>query len=599
MGVWRLSVVFALLVGLALGAESHDKELARRFLALEKYEKAAEVLERLFAQNPEDEDVQSMLEEAYAGMKAYDKLESFLGALVLRRPQDPMLWAELGAARLAVNKPDEAWRAFEKATKLDPKNSALVVKIHRALLQWGYIDRDIQFLTKARRQLGEKHMFALELARLYEIKGRFDDAVREYANYLKEHPDRFGEVKHRIDIGERTPEELRQLRSSLELLFRTDVPKWQTWQLISLVDQKLGDYDAAFEALRKAEESRASSLRGELMLRFAEDMLRILRYDVAERAARYAAEEGGARYKSRARLYLARALRGLGKFEDALAALDSIIEQSAASEGESYIDRRRFIPSSAYSRTALRNDALLEKAEIQIEELRDLTGAEKTLETILSQRRPPDRAFALKGKLLLYRGDFEGAKEFLADAYGKNPKNDEVAYLLAMSYFFAGSFDSASAALHGVVSRFPKSELGNEAVELLLILQSGEDAAAIVREPMLATFSHDTAKAYRLWESALKDESLSAFGDYVLWKLGLCQVALGDTAAKSTLRELVERYPQSFYAPLALEVLAQAELSAGNAAKASEILVRIVNEYPDAVNIEEVRRKLRSISGNL
>ena len=215
MRFFPLKILLVLSFSILIAGESHDLELARRFLVLEKYDKAAEVLERALAQNPDDPEVQNMLLQVYRGQKKYDKLEGALQSMLLRNPKNSLLWAELGAVYLAQNKPEDAQSAFDKATKIDPNNPQLAKQIHEALSQRGFIDEDIKFIQKSRKRIGDRQLLAIELARLHEIKGRFDDAVSEYANYLKKYPDRFGDVERKIDIGGRSPEELLQLRKSL------------------------------------------------------------------------------------------------------------------------------------------------------------------------------------------------------------------------------------------------------------------------------------------------------------------------------------------------------------------------------------------------
>ncbi len=576
-----LQVFCFLLISFAFGSLEHDIELAQRFLVLEKYDKAAEVLEKLYANNPDNSTVQNMLVEAYRGAKKYEKLDALLQSMILRNPKEPSLWVELGENCLALNKPKKAMDAFDRAIKLASSNGkAIAIQIHQALMLWGYIDDDIEFIKDSRKRLKDDGFLALDLARLYEIKGRFDDAVSEYAKYLAVHPDRFSDVERRIDIEERTEEELLQLRKSLPDLFKAQIPEWQPWRLMGIVEQKLGNYQKAFESFRKAEDKRQAKFRGTIMSSFTDDMLRIGEFEYALKGAMYLLENCRENMSRSAYIYVAKALRGLGRYEEAIAYLDSAMSTKG---------------------TRLFRDASVLKARILLDDLHELDEAERTIEPLFKSPRlirDPDAA-VIKGEILIRRRKFARAKEFLLDAFDVGPRNGPIAYLLAMTYFFSGSDDSAKKALHGVVSMFPESEVANDAVEILLVMQTAPEDVERVREPIYLMFTNDTSGALSRWEKLSEESGNSQISDYILWKLGQCQLAVGDTSAVGTMRQIVERYPESFYAPLALETLADEEMKRKNTAAATEIYTRIINEYPEAVNIERVRAKLQDMSSNL
>ncbi len=602
MRIFPIKILLVLSFSFLIAGESHDLELARRFLALEKYDKAAEVLERALAQNPDDPEMQNLLLQVYQGQKKYDKLGGLLQSMLLRDPKNTMFWVELGAVYLAQNKPIDARSAFDKATKIDPKNPQLVRQIHDALSQWGFIDEDIKFIKKSRKRIGDKQLLAVELARLYEIKGRFDDAVSEYANYLKKYPDRFGDVERKINIGGRSQEELLQLRKSLDKLLKTEIPKWQPWRLISIVEQKLGNLDKSFDAIQKADGLQNEKYRGGLMVNFVEDMLRQQNFEYAEKGARYLVDDTGGNYAQTGRLYLAKALRGLGKFNDAIAQLDSIKKfEDAIPTLHNQNSFPQFKPPSGHHNTRILDDAAVLKARIYLENLRNPDEAESAIEPLFkgSKWMRNEEAVKIKGEIFIYKKQFRDGIVFLNSAFQMNPQSEPVAYLLAMTFFFAGIDDTALVALHNVVGRFPKCDMGNEAVELILVMQTQKEQIEKFREPIYLMFAHDTANALKKWENILSDKKSSAYGDYVMWKIGNCQSTLRDTSAYTTFRNLVEKYPKSFYAPLALEILADKKVADGDKPAATELYVKIVNDYPDAVNMEIVRDKLKSLGGNL
>ncbi|MCD6595015.1 tetratricopeptide repeat protein [bacterium] len=567
-------------ISLILADKSHDIELAKRFLAIEKYDKAVDVLEKLYIVYPDDSDVRFMLRQAYTGAKKYDKLSSLLQSFLLNTPDDADLWVELGGVYLSQNKPDDSWNAFDRAVSLKPKDKNIVIKIHNFLHQWSFIDDDIKFLKKSRNRLGNKNLFALELARLYEISGKFDNVVEEYSRYLKEHPDKFSEVERRISVSQRTPDELAQLRKSLNSLFDSRVPRWQPWQLISIVEQKLGHFDKSLDAMINAENSRDEKRRGMLMASFVGDMLKAKQFAIAEKGARYMFEKTGGNYSRTGRFYRARALQGMGKYNDALIQLDTLMMAK--------------VPP-------ISQDAAVFLAQILLENLHNPDSAQQIIENYsentYGRNSLGENGLIIEGSIYIYKAQFDKAKLFLADAFKSNSNSQRLAYMLGMTYFFSESYDTASTALHNIVAKFPKSSLGNEAVELLLIMETAKDELEQIRKPIYLMFIHDTLSAKNEW-AKIAEKTNSEIGDYILWKLGICQLALGSDSGYTTMQNLYDKFPKSFYSPLSLEILADSKIERGDTQNAIELYTKIINDYPDAVNIETVRDKLKMF-GNL
>ncbi len=561
---------------------TRDLETARRFVAIGKFEEALEPLERLFAQNPKDKQIISLLKESYIAAKKYDKLAVLLNNQLTLEPNNASLHAEIGGIYLAQNQLPKAKEYFDRALKIAPQDESLVLQIHSMYSMWSFIDEDIELLRTARKKLGDNSRFAFELARLFEIKGQLDKAIEEYAAYLQTNPDRFPEIERRMELTNRSQQELRQLLSALDKLFGTQVPEWQPWRLKSIVLQALEDYPAAYTALEKAEKLRETSRRGAMMSQFVDDMLRQKEYTIAQKGAKFLMSETAGGFERTARQRLAAALRGMGDLNSAIAHLDTLV---------------------GAGKPQVSQEAAVLLAQIYLEDLREPQKAKKVIEDftgtygVNKSFNLGEDGVAIKGLVLIYERDFKSATSFLRDGLNLFSQSEKVAYLLGLTYFFAAEDDTAATVLHNVIAKFPKSKLADDCVEILLLMQTAQDRIDEFRVPIFASFTRDNKTAVTEW-AKLAQKPDDKFGDFVLWKLGISQNSLNDTTAFITFNKLTKDYPKSFYAPLAYERIADRFIASSENAKAAEIFTRIVNDYPSAVNIESVRQKIRAL-GNM
>jgi tetratricopeptide (TPR) repeat protein len=561
------------------GSLERDIELGKRFLVIKKYKEALDVLKPLYNENPDNTRIQELLLEAYKGLKDYNDIVKVANAILLRNPKNTEVLLELANAHLALNNPNEAFKTIKKAVKSNPTSRQLVQKVHNLLNSRGFIDEDIEFIYDSRKRFDDKSFMALEMARLYEIKGRFDKAVNEYSLYLKRNPNKFSEVERRLEVSERTPEELIELRKSLNSLLSSGIQKWYAWRLISIVEQLMENYEKAFEAIVKAEKSRSDRSKGTLLIRFIEEMLREEQFNLVYRAASELESLPENSFTIKAPIYKAQAMRGQGRFTDAIQLLSDVLN----------IGNRR-----------IADDATLILAQIYLENLKDADRAEKVIEIKYGKSaRAPEVVLALRAKILLYKGNFDTAREFLLQSFKFYQKSPTLHYLFAITHFFAGSNDTADASFHTFVVNYPNDERANDALELLLLLQDAGESLPKIREALYDMFIRDTINAYEKLNNMLADTSVSRIMDIVLWKKAQCQLNLGDTTVFETLSLLASKYPESFYAPLALEKIADHMLALERTDSASELYNRIVNEYPESVNIESVRQKLRAVGRNL
>ena len=214
--VFYITILSLIFCGITLADFARDVELARRYVALNKYEDARKILEPNLLTHPDDPTLKILLKQVYRALKDNAALLSLIEDDLLRNPNDAHTWMEAGDLHLSLGNLTEAKKAFDTATKLSPKDEGLTLSIFNSYRTWGFTDEGIALLTGARKESDNPAAYAMEIASMYEIRGDWNSAADEYAIYLKQYPDRFGDVEQRLNEVAVDKSQLAELERAVE-----------------------------------------------------------------------------------------------------------------------------------------------------------------------------------------------------------------------------------------------------------------------------------------------------------------------------------------------------------------------------------------------
>ena len=98
--------------------------IARCYLYLENYEKAAEAYERAYLLNPEDKEICRSLAFIYDKLGKLQEALTYIDRGISLDPKDKYFWNSKALALMKMKKYEEAIQAFEHALQIDPEFSA-------------------------------------------------------------------------------------------------------------------------------------------------------------------------------------------------------------------------------------------------------------------------------------------------------------------------------------------------------------------------------------------------------------------------------------------------------------------------------------------
>jgi tetratricopeptide (TPR) repeat protein len=414
----------------------------------------------------------------------------------------------------------------------------------------------------------------MQMAMTYEIDGNFTSAMDEYARYLNKYPDRFREVERRIDLAGRTDAELVELRKSINLLFQRDVfSKDRIYQLLSRINIRLADNGAAFKNLCDAENANKQVKTGTLVYPFAVSIFRMGDFATAITAGKYLIASGE-NYAEKGRQIVAESSEALGKYDEALTEFEQLRQSRA---------------------TDMRTVGILGIARIQIQKGL-YESARRTLDPLLHPERPTLDVVKLVYQSFFMENNMEQASKAL-EGYS-NLFGDDPWYLFALgeAKLFLGNYEDASKIFETAVSRSSESPTANDAIEYLLLL-------SLKDEPRFGAF----IEARKDWRLGKRDDAIKTLGDLrdnsgrltvnAMWDLGRFLVEMSrPTEATPVLESLVEKFPDDFYTPFALEQLGDIALESGDTATAFERYNKALHDFPNSIITDRVRIKARKVS---
>ncbi|MBN1756572.1 tetratricopeptide repeat protein [bacterium] len=579
----RFIIVITLLIlaqGKAVFSQSsayeRDFELARRFMLLDKYEEAVELLENLRAQNANDVRVIEQLKSAYFALKNYDRLIDIIKTQLANSPNNIALWIELGGIQLNLGLPGEARQAFESALDIEPKSISSYISISGKYQIWGYLDEGIEFLERAKKSINDPGAVALELGRLYELNKNFTRAIAEYLDYLRAFPDRVGEVKHRISSMGKDKDQLTAIEKELKKSLKDDPLDRHLLPVLAQIQMRKGDYEAALESYKRAEtyENKLKYLPA-----FANELLGAGQYSIALKTAALMAAAGEPHFQIEAEFIKGAALRGLDKPGEAIQVYDELIRTG---------------PPAILPR------AYLEIGKIQFYDYKDYLKGEEYFDRVVNEF-PGNNVLeeGLKEYLnALFKLDkIEKAKAFLVELEkNRNEPSDLLLFKLGEVFFLTNEFDRAKQYFSMLTMSFPRSFYLNDALSMLMLAQEDtgklEDITHILYLQKIGQYENCLENLQLLFDQR------SGFPgqDYLLWLAGSVSSELGkNELALSFLDRLLSDHINSFFASIALELKGDIYFRQGEIQKANEAYNEILMKYSDAVNLNNIRKKLRAL----
>ncbi len=597
-------ILFFLLVNIAFAQSQGELNLLRLAQSFEKageYERALQIYEDLYLNNPQNRVYLDALIRLNVQTKNYDRAIKLANLWLSTHPDDVDIIGKLGDAHFKADREKEALEIWDKAVKTFRNNPGVYRMIADYLIQNRLYDKAIEYLTTAQKMTGVPELYSYEIAMLYEFTMRFDKAVEEYIKLLQRTPSMIPSIKSRMSSYVNRPEALKQILPILESSAKTSKSNIGILELYAWVLLEAKDYRKALEVQKQLD--KITYANGEVLLNFARDLFNQGAFQIAVEAYSEIIENyPNSKILPEAKFWLLRSNEEMIrlKFLNAQNQDTSLYSELRKIEDD-YTTFASMYPGTRYSAEALFRLGLI-KLDIYF----DLDQAQKYFEDVEKKfMLYLGREAILKlGEIFTLKGDLNSAKEKYLYLLGlKNfPDTLKVKFLLAQLDYYEGKFKVALKILEEV-SKSTSSDYSNDAIELMLKIQSNnfpEEQLKNFATAELRIRQKKFGEAISLLENIISSCSNCPIADDALFTLAKTYSLLNKfDKALEYLDILLNENQESIYADDAMMGKGTIYQKIGKTELAIETYTKLISKFPNSIFVNEARKRARELRGEI
>ncbi len=411
-----------------------------------------------FRERP-DEAIAQALKRAYRSLKDYRGMRTIIRQQLELNPQNPITQADLADAFFADNLEDSGRSVIERMLTSDPQDRERYHLAAQTYMRLGRYNEGIDVYRRARVALGDSVIFAEDMARFFEARREYTNAVEEYFRWLDGHPESQRSVQKAITNLIKVPEAASQITGALQRLIKSYPKHEYAHRLYGDLLLESGRIDSAFSEYRRADELSESP--GQHRLFGIERAIETRKFSSARtEAISFLKDYPKHSDLLRVNIALARAELALGNARVAVDMLKSLAGQLPV-ENERL--RLHYEIGEIYRRATPDKDS----AEAYF------------LSIIASPTRTAERtaSWLRLGELAIYRGDLVAAESaFVQAAVSPAPNlREEIAFRQAELLFLKGEYDLCVTKMKEFMLQYPRGLYVNDAIRYTAMITDGRD----------------------------------------------------------------------------------------------------------------------------
>ncbi len=590
-------------------------KLAESYERAGDLETAVKLYKEAYSKDSNNYFIFDALKRNYLQLKRYDNAIILMQLRLRKTPNDIGLLAQLGTIYILKSDESNAFKIWEQAIIIDPKNEITYRIVGSAMVQGRLFDKTIELYKRGRTACNNPTLFTSDIAYMYSVMLNYADATREYLNMLRQNPTQIGFVQSSISSYTGRADGLSAATSNVEDVVKTEIDNVSFHRLLAWLYMEGKRFDNAYSVYKFIDEKMSAG--GRELFNFGEQAFREKAFSAAKRAYQdIMSKHPKFEQLAMAKFGYARSLEEADELSDTLKLFDlrNPFPSNTNSESQSpYVSAVEAYQrvEAEYPNTEIAARSLHRIALIKRDKFLDLDGARSALEAIeKSYARFASVTMESKlclGDVYLAAGNLSQAearyKSLTEISYTVNQQKETAALRLAELDYFNQKFEDALKKL-GALTNNPISDVANDAIGLKIFIQENlqpTDAALkeFARADLLKR-QHKLTDALVIFESLVKkfpktdivDEALISIGD-LLTQMGRYVDAVASYGRMAT------DYPESIFLDRTLMKMGQVyQLGIKDKDKAIETYQQLLEKYPSSIFVNEVRRRIRELRGD-
>ncbi|KPL01873.1 MAG: hypothetical protein AMJ73_09635 [candidate division Zixibacteria bacterium SM1_73] len=562
-------------------------EIAAQLISEGKGTEAVKLLEELRNMYGEDPSLKELLKKAYLSTKSYDQVEKMIRKDLAKNPREWRLYCDLADVQFKSQSEEDARKNLRQAIDLAPNEKMPYLEAALVYLRNGLTSDAIDTYKLARVSLNNPRIFSLDLASIYESLTDYKQAVDEYFLYLGDDSTKFDLIEDRVNRLIQTEENLDGIQLALEERIKNNPQDRYSHKLYGDLLFRRGNLESAFDTYKSVDSLFGGE--GKFILSFASKCQTNTFFEQAIEACQFILSKSPSKeLEVQARLCIAGSYEGLERYEDAISTYQKIIEES---------------PLGFASEVA---QSFYQIGEIKLFHQKEPEEAFPSYQQVILNYPKSNRfadALVGLGDCLTIEGNLDSAALLFENAL-RNPKaeskEEEIKFKLTEIEFYQGNFEEALEGYERQVSDFPKGFYVNNSLERIVIISENQSLdrylLSVFAEAVLEELQGKFDSAILKLEKIISAKSATLSDKAQFEKAKIYREKKKFSSALDSFRELIEKYPQSFYCAKAEKVIGDIYwYDLEDKPKAIQAYQKVLKDYPRSLFVDEVRERLKEL----
>ncbi len=580
--------------------------LAKSFEESNNFEEAEKIYTDLHFKNPSNFEIYRNLNTLFIKLKKYQESLKLIENQLKLGQSTIDLFGDMGSTYYLQNDEKSAFEAWEKGIRAEPGNPFAYRIIANYLIENRLIEKSIEILNRGNLKSDDPTMFSYDIANLYSMTSKFQEATEEYCKIIEQKPKQTNIVENRIrsyinfnGAYEPTIEVIKNYYKKTENV--------EYLQMLVNMYLQVNDCTNGLEAAIQVEKSSADN--GSFIYNFALRASRLGDHSVAARAFQYIINQ----YPKS--ILLAQAEIGYTReMENNLKSTFTISEDWKKYSINSYNSTEFKKLLGAYQNLVKKypNESVGKEAEyrtaiIYQEFIENNVKADSIYKKIVNQFGVNEfisKANFGLAKISLSNGELVEAEKYLNNVLSNKLTNKELLneskFILAKIKMWEGKLDDAIIKLNEV-KNIPEDENANDAIQWLLIINTFKKDSVNLFSYINADYLIEKKKfneAALEFKKLAENKALFVLKDFAAVNYIELLLSLNNySEAVIFLEEISNCDEDNIYKDRFLYLLgASYYYGLQNAPKATLVLSRIFEEFPNSIYSSKARKVIYEIN---
>lgn len=581
--------------------------LAKSFEAKGDFFEAEQIYANLYNMQPQNYQLYNFYYNVLVNQKKYDDAFKLTEKQINLNKNNVNLYGDLGTLYFFKGDEESAKRVWNDALKIQPDNAFAYRTIADYMIDNRVIESAIEVLILGNQVSDDNTIFSYDIANLYSITMKYEEATREYCKILAQKPKQLNMIKNRILSYINANQATEPTLNTIEDIYEKNNQVFYL-QLLADLYSRTGNNEDAFKTILQIE--KETTQNGSVIFNFAQQESRFGNYNIAAQAYKFIIDN-----YSESSLYSEAEIGYARSLEDELNnAINNKTNWKPLKSSISYNSQDYWELISAYSSLVNKYpdnkigwEAEFRTAKIFLDKLRHYNKADSIFNKIINKVKTlqyiDESNFSL-AEIAIKNENLEAAENYLIKVLESRMVNSSLRirtnFLLAKIKVWKGEF-SESIELFNKVIENPKNEKVNDALQYSLIINTFKNDSTNLFSFFYADYLVEKDK---FSEAIIEFNKLAENQDLFLLKdfaaLQYAELLLAENQFEEA-REFLEKTSNSdednIFQDRFLYLLGLNYYYGVNEKnKALESLTKIFDEYPNSIYFNKARTIIAEIS---